>query len=547
MERAEQSFTRFLEDEKRLNYPDFDAMWSRIEQNMPAAGAKLASLDMSDPKRKRLRKIVLVAPLTALIIASPVIAAISYNWDHILSYRSGLQSALEQGLGQSIEKSVTIDGVTMIIHTAIVDDNRTVLLYSIDAKDKSSSSLYFSKMELMDADGQTIEGNYRQVWDKENKTFNGYFETNWTPDGMEADVQLTASRLQSFSSEERDIALDPFLEKAQTFNIQQDGITQLTVRPFVQGEKVLLDTSLVFNQQDVMKWAYPHISVFKGDTLVKEVESGVFGTPGEHGEYIGKQYYRPSDLKDSIVQYRLLYTREERRIDRDWTFDLHLDKKSMLSGTVKRSINVPVEFPIGRMTLEEMVVTPTQIRLKAIHEKYVRIPYLDFALDVNGTILKGETWSDNESYDPESTTFRFELPPGVKVTEQTPVTFVAKYEVLEHNDAKDPIKLSDISEQKQTITTNVGGYTVLWTYYKQDGTLYVQSECADLSFGGVNQTNIISGGNRLIGKQVTTNFARDGNNRAIDQYSDFTGTEAELHIFWYYTEDPNKGLRVPLG
>ncbi|WP_165452727.1 DUF4179 domain-containing protein [Paenibacillus thalictri] len=543
MEKAEQTFIRFLEDDKQLDYPDFDAMWSRIEQNMPAADAKPLPVDMTAPKRTRLRKVAIAASLAAVLVASPVIAAISINWDHILSYRSGVQSALEQGLGQTIEKSVTIDGVTMTVHTAIVDENRTVLLYSLSAAGEPKDSLYFSTMELKDASGGKIEGQHSQFWDKDNKTFNGYFETEWTPNGLEADVQLTASRLQSFSSAERDITLDPTSDKLQTFDIQQDGIGQMTVRPFVQGEKMLLDTAVSFNQEEAKKWAFPHIGVFKGDTLLKEASPGAFGKPGENGEYTGKQYYGLSDLSDGSAKYKLLYTREERRIDKDWTFELHLDKKSMLSGTVKQSLNVPVPFPDGAMTLKEMIVTPTQIRLKASHEKYLRIPYLDFALDVDGTILKGGRWGGFDN--PEETTFRFELPHGVKVTEQTPVSFVAKYEVLEHKDAKEPIKLTNISVEKQTLTTKVGGYDVLWTYYKQDGKLYVQSECADPSFGGVNQTYMGSGDSRLIGKQVTTNFSGDGNNRAIDEYADFTGTEADINIFWYYTESPDKELRVP--
>ncbi|WP_248927989.1 DUF4179 domain-containing protein [Paenibacillus hamazuiensis] len=543
MEKAEQTFTRFLEDDKQLDYPDFDAMWSRIEKNIPAAGTKLAPVDMSAPRRKRLRKLTLIASLTAVLAASPVIAAISYNWEHILSFRSGVQSALEQGLGQNIGKSVTIDGVTMTIHTAIVDDNRTVLLYSLSAEGGTPESLYFSAMELKDADGRTIEGRHSQFWDKDSKTFSGYFETEWTPDGLEADVQLTASTLQSFSSAERDIALDPSQDKLQTFDIRQDGIGRLTVRPFVQGEKMLLDTAVEFERQDAMKWTFPRIGVYKDGALVKEAGPGAFGKPGEHGEYTGKQYYQLGDLQGSSATFKLLYTREERRIDKDWAFALHLDKKQMLSGTVKHGMNVPVEFPAGRMTLEEMIVTPTQIRIIASHEKYMRIPYLRFALDVNGTLLDGGTWPNE---DPEKTTFRFELPPGVKVTEQTPVSFAAKYEVLEHKDATEPIKLTDIGERKMTLTTKVGGYSVLWTYYKQDGKLYVQSECADPSFGGINQTYIMKDGNRLIGKPVTTNFMGDGNNRAIDEYPDFTGTEAELHIFWYYTETPDKELRVPL-
>jgi hypothetical protein len=51
---------------------------------------------------------------------------------------------------------------------------------------------------------------------------------------------------------------------------------------------------------------------------------------------------------------------------------------------------------------------------------------------------------------------------------------------------------------------------------------------------------------RISGKQVTTNFSGDGNNQAIDMYPNFSGTEVELYIYWYYTENLDKQLRVEL-
>lgn len=111
---------------------------------------------------------------------------------------------------------------------------------------------------------------------------------------------------------------------------------------------------------------------------------------------------------------------------------------------------------------------------------------------------------------------------------------------------KIPIRLTNISEKKQTITTQVGGYPVLWTYYRQDNNLFVQSESADPSFGGVNQTYMGKGEQRLTGKQVTVNFSGDGNNKAIDMYANYEEKEAQLNIFWYYTEKPDKSLRTEL-
>ncbi|MFC6231083.1 DUF4179 domain-containing protein [Paenibacillus allorhizosphaerae] len=543
MDKEEQTFSRLINEDKQLEYPDFDAMWNRLEKTLPGPGDKLQPVDMNAPKRRRLRKAAVISILSAVLVATPVVAAISYNWDQILSYRSGIQSALQQGLGQSIEKSVTQDGAKLTVHTAIVDDNRTVLLYSLKTDGGSEKdSLYFAKMQLTDSKGNVIEGRHSQSWDQANKAWTGYFETEWTPEGQEADVRFTAQKLQSFSSVQRDIAFRPFENKSQLFDIQQDGIGKLTLQPFIQGDKVMFASAVAFSDADAQAWSHPRIGVFKGDTLVKDAASGVFGKPGEHGEYTGQQHFAVSDLQEPTVKYKLLYTREDRRIDKTWTYDLHLDKKQMLSGTIKRNLNIPIAHAEKQMVLKEMIVTPTQIRIKASHEKYLRFPFVNYALEVNGKVLNGGIWYGGDNR--EETTFRFELPPGLQVTEQTQMTLIAKYEVLEHRDAKEPIRLKGITEQKQTSTTQVGGYDVKWTYYKQDGNLYVQSESADPSFGGINQTYMGTGKSSIVGRRVSANMYGDGNNQSIDMYPNFTGTDAELYIFWYYTDNPSKELRV---
>lgn len=59
------------------------------------------------------------------------------------------------------------------------------------------------------------------------------------------------------------------------------------------------------------------------------------------------------------------------------------------------------------------------------------------------------------------------------MNEKQSLNFVAKYEIIEHKGDKEPIRIRNISEEKQKMTTDVGGYSVTWTYYKQNGDLYV--------------------------------------------------------------------------
>jgi hypothetical protein len=546
MDKVEQTFTRFLNDEVQLDYPDFDTMWERVEAKLPEPNTKLKSILVAAPKWKWMqhKKVAVISSLALILAAAPVFAAVSYKLDGLLNFRSGIQTALQDGLGQSIEQSVTNDGVKLTLKTAIVDDNRTVLIYSISSEIEAADYLKFSTMELKDSNGKVIEGRQSQIWDKASKTWNGYFEADWSPEGLMTDVQFTAKNLQSFSGVKRDIVFNPSSDKTKIFAINQDGIDEIKVQPFVQGDQIMLTAAVTYTQPEAKEWAYPSLGVYKNNVLVKGTGTSVFGTPGEQGEFINKQFFKLSDLKQDDIQYKLLYTREEQRIDKEWSYNLHLDKTKMLSGTVKRTMNIPLEASGGRLILEQMIITPTQIRIKTRHAEEERLPYVNYALDVNGTVLNG---GENRERDNQSvTTYSFEIPSGLHVTDQTPIAFIAKYESIKHQDAKAPIQLKDISEEEKTLTTNVGGYSVKWTYYKRDGNLYVQSECDDPSFGGINQTYIGKGSDRKIAQLVTSNFSGDGNNKAIDVYKNYAGSEADINIFYYSIENPDKEVRVVL-
>ncbi|RAV22306.1 hypothetical protein DQG23_04990 [Paenibacillus contaminans] len=546
MGKKDQTFIPLQNAEEHMQYPDFDAMWNRLETQLPGPEANLLPVDQNAQKRLRARRVAMIAALTATLAATPVIAALSYNWDSLVPYSAGIRSALQQGLGQSIEKSVTQDGVTLTIHTAVVDDYRTVLLYSLRMKGKAATGeLQFAKMELTDSQGRIIGGQQKTVFNKERNEWSGYFEADWAPEDLETDVKFSIRNVRALSMAEREFSLNPF-EGKQEYAIGQDGIEKLSIKPVPEGDNVLLSTAVTFSQPEVKSWARPEIGVYKDGVKLEESLPGVVGKPGENGEYTGVLHYRKSDLQDNNVKYKLLYNRQEWQIDKDWTFDLHLDKQKMLSGTVKKELHIPMEHAGTTYMLEQMTATPTQIRITVKREPYARFPLLKNFLDIDGTLLRGSE-VPKVGDKPEELRYVFELRPGVQVTAETPVTFVAKHEMIEHRDAKDPIRLTGISEEKKTITTLVGGYSVKWTYFKQDGNLYLQSECDDPAFGKVNQTYMGTGAKSIEGKQVSVNLSGEGINSVTKEYTNFSGTEADIYIFWYYTENPDKELRIKLN
>lgn len=550
MNKLENTLKRQLNDEETVPYPDFSKMWNRMEQAGDTSPVKIVTGRNHGSKRSRhWRRITLAASLSALLAAAPVYAAIQYDWGSLLREKDGIQAALDQNLGQQLEQSVTKDGVTLTLHTAIVDENRTVILYSMDAGEGADKAIWnVIGMSLKDEQGITTEGEYGyQQWDEEQQRYNGYFESDWTPGEEEEKVTLTAKAVQSFSSREQELPLDSRSPETQTFHLGLEGMKSIEVKPFAQGDgKLLFSSAVEFDNPDAKEWAFPRIVAYKGDTLVHSVPGGTFGTPGDKGEYTMKQYFAASDIPEGQTTFKLQYTKMEHNITGGWSFDLQLSKKLMESGTIKTALNVPLETGDTVYTFEKMVVTPTQIRVSVRTEKkFPRLPYHNYGLEISGKRLEGRFFGTAED-DRSLVTIAFERPSGLVIDEQTPVTFTGKYKVTVHQDDNEPLLLTDISAEKQTLIRDTDGYPVKWTYYMQGNDLYVETESDDHHFGGVNQTHIGLGKERIIGKQVTSNFDGDGNNKAIDVYKDFQGTEASIYMFYYTTDEPDKETRVQL-
>ncbi|MBE0337790.1 DUF4179 domain-containing protein [Paenibacillus sp. 23TSA30-6] len=553
MKKVEQVLKRKLNDDSGVAYPDFEKMWDRMEQAGQTASTltnAYESVESVTPRRNRnWRKIAIAASLSALLIAVPVYAAIHYNWDNLLHGRSGIQTALNQDLGQPLEQSITRDGVKLTLHTAIVDENRTVILYSLNVA-KSTDNEFWSVqgISLKNATGKSGEGEYNfQQWDPKNQRYNGYFESDWTPQQETENIRLTVNRIQLVSGQELDLPIDIQSSEPQTFTLDRDGLQDMKVQVFEQGkDKLILSSAIAFDSSMPKKWEYPQITAYKGGEPVMWQPGGSSGTPGENGEYTSQQYFKREDIPQKQTTYKLHYSKLEKSIDGPIVFDLHLSKKQMESGTIKTVLNVPLEKGNPNFTMEQMVVTPTQIRLTIRgKKKFADIPYQKYFLSVNSKTLEGNKWSSPSST-PDLTTIRFERPSDLVITKDTPITFTGKYKVTIHSDDKTPQRLTDISEQKQTLTTQIGGYPVKWTYYKQGADLFVETESEDARFGGINQTHIGLGKERILGKPISANFTGDGNNKAVDVYKNFKGSEASIYMFFYTTDAPEAEITVPL-
>ncbi|MGG2071881.1 DUF4179 domain-containing protein [Lysinibacillus irui] len=543
MERIEKKLKSKMKTTNNVQYPDFDQMWSSIQKD------ELKTLEEPIELRSRRRKkFALIAGLAVALMATPVYAALNYDWSNILSYREGIQSALEQGLGQKVEQSVTKSGFMLTVHTVFIDENRTFLLYSLkpDASWKGKD-VSFDQIGLTDSNGDFIKGNYAHLWNEDLGLFQGYFETDWVADDQKSNINFSMKNIHSIGNEEKSINYNPNDTNTQVFTIQKDGIDNVTIQAFEQPEgKILLQSAVTFTDAK-MKNKWVRIKALNDKNQpIQEAETPVFGTPGATDEYLSQQIFTKDSLKTKGSNFQLAYEHTLGVAEDTWSIEMNLTKEQLKKGSFRKVVNIPLENVPGGTKIHEMKVTPTQVRLiLTSEERYAHQPYMDYQLDIGGVLLDGGRW-DVEN-DPYKVELRFEMT-GVDVSmlAKQSITLVAKHRVdVEDGDHK-PIRLTDISEKPQIKTSTIGEFPITWTYYKKDNNLYVESFSSDPTFGGVSQTYYLDHKDRNYGMPLTVGFLGDNNNKNIDEYKNFKGKDLDIYVWKYTTNHPDAELRVPL-
>lgn len=539
MERIEKKLKSKMKTTNHVQYPDFDQMWSSIQKD------ELKTLEEPIELRPRRRKkFALVAGLAVALMATPVYAALNYDWTSILSYRAGIQSALDQGLGQTIEQSVKKEGFTLTVHTAFIDDNRTSLLYSLkpdanwDGKDVS-----FEKIGIKDSKGNFIEGGYLHEWNDELKVFQGLFETEWIAKDQTTNIDFMIENIQMIDVGTQPINYDPNNLNTQVFPVHKDGIDSVTVHSFDHSDgKILLQSTIALTDPDMLDKGIFIEAIDAKDNSIQRSETLSFSPPGAvTGRYLSQQVFKSDVLQATGTKFQLAYDYIQETKESTWKINMDLAKKHLENGSFKQVLDIPVDEIAVGAKIHEIKVTPTQVRLiftSKEKETYIPMPYKKYQLDVGGTLLEGSLVSEADR-----TELRFEMTGlnSVSLADQ-PLTLVAKDRFNEYEGNNQPIRLTNISDTPQSKTTSIDGYPITWKYYKKDNYLYVESSSSNPTFGGVGQTYYLENNERVPGIPRI----RFDSNKQIDEYDNFDKNDLDVYIWKYTTLQPDAELRVPL-
>ncbi|WP_127536514.1 DUF4179 domain-containing protein [Paenibacillus illinoisensis] len=546
MNTAESKIKNHMKQSDHIEYPDFDKMFNSIQMD------ELRVADQLKERSQRGKtKVAIVLGVSVAVMATPVYAAFQYDWSDVLSHKSGIESALQAGYGQSIEQSVTAHGVTLTVHNAFVDDNRTVLLYTIKpGMETDGAEIRYDQIVLKDSEDTPIEGHYYQQWNEEQGVYQGYFETDWVMSENQSDLQFAITGVRYLQDIQEDITLDPKDNSTQKFNIQKDGIETVEVQSFQHTEdQIMIRSNVTFTDTALKEQTWARITAYDPNgNMIKETESPIYGTNGATGTYSSTQIFNEQQFKESADHFTFTYTHEKERTDGTWNVNLSLSQQQMETGTVKKEMDIPLQSLDGEARISGLVVTPTQIRVTIDHqEDYYRVPYRTYQLEVGGSMLEGYV-SVEGTLNPNQTELRFEQNVSslmdVSSVANKPITLIAKDRVDEHAGGQTSIHLKNISTQPQTITSDYEGFHINWTYFLKDGNLYVGSFSPEPTFGGINQTYFLDQGEKHY---LTPLYFNDSDNKHTEVFQDFKGKDIDLYVSNYTTMKPDGDLRIPLN
>jgi len=528
--------------------PDYDAMWMRMEVelergNRSAAGGRTTS-------RARVRKFALATTLGAALIAVPAYAAIQYDWRDLLQGREGIQTALAQGLGQEIERSITHDGVTLTLHTAIIDEGRTLILYSLDGEERSDHFSGFSAITITDADGKAFEA-YAYVAQSaesgdDSRLATGYFETDWSPSASSEAVSFSVDGIAFTTNAETPLAFNASDTGIYRTDVHESGIAQVELGAFAQPDgQTLIRTTLIPESGQEQAPSGSLAAYDRTGKLIQPVKASLYGTPNGSGGFFNQDTFSATDLLQKGVTYKLLYSKQSEQIDETWDFPLVLDKSKMAHASTRQKLDMQFGSGETAVQLKQLTITPAQIRIDMNLGKLGHLtPFKEYQLLVDGKAIDLGFWLAREK-NPGDVILSLDRPADLQLTADSTIELRARHELLNHKGyLPAPVQLANIGEQKQSLTTNVGGYPVTWTYYKQEGNLVVQTSSEDPNFGGIGQTYI--GSKRILSDERSFRIWGDAGNSLTEIYNNYEGDSAEMHIFSYSEHRPEQEAKAIL-
>ncbi|WP_068617886.1 DUF4179 domain-containing protein [Paenibacillus tuaregi] len=529
--------------------PDYEAMWNRIEAQLVQKNQQERASHRGISRHKK--KVLVLVASVSILAALPAMAAVNGSWDSLWNGRSSL-NAIEQGLGDRLDQTVTSGDIPVTLNGVATDDQRMNMLLTMNVSGLPAyDAIEFERSELSEGKNKA---EHIQVQLKQEQGQGRLFGLATVQNKLGEErksYQLTLENVVFYQYRSFPLDLIPVESQDKKAALSGTPVSSVEMTSVIREGNVFT-VRYKLSGVNLEAVANPHLVLTSGGQVIKEMYAAVL--PSEDPNVIVRQSnFEISDADLKKARFELSALEESGRKEGRWNFAFEADGKKAAQAMFAVKLNPTDDANDSMMKFTEMVVTPLEIRL--MYEEGGRFPepgvplvnYDSVKLIVDGREMDSGsgfwTTKDGRFYR------RFELPQWYEQKDwrNVPVKVILSgKKVQERANKNHLLELVQPAAERKTVKTELHGTSVEFTYYKKGKDLIVESSSSDPSFGGITQSYLDMKGERKFPEMNPNPPGGNGTNHKTERYVNVPEGDLKLNPFLYQWVDPKARVELNL-
>lgn len=535
--------------------PDFEAMWSTIEEEV----GRRRSGQSSTVKRSSVTRKWVPAAASAVVflgVAVPVFAAINPGWD--LWERPGVNNAIQHGFGEPLDLSARQSGTTMKLHGVVTDGEQMDVLFTMQVPGLPDyDAVDFESVSLSDSKGKDAEPNVLLKRDEEKDTLKGMFELQDELKKSKRSMHLDASNLIFYQYDDLPLAGDIAEGSMLAPSSSAGGFAAVEIQSIVRkNDQLTIRYALTSPLEDPGNLD-PHLVITSGSQTYQSVSRAVLPPDGNNMLFQSTFAIPEADWKGAKLH--LTYLQEIKRVAGTWAFDFNADGSKASEAIYSKPLPANEEQAANvNLNLKQLVITPLQIRVpyrQASNDWTEGVRrFTKVSLQLGDQRLEGSDYHTgmyekvrHREYLDEGY-LRFESPTWFKDWSGEPMKLIfSGLEITKRDLSKHWYDLATPTATEQQVQMDLDGRKVTFTYYLKGSQLIVKSSSEDPTFKGVSQSVIRAGGKEILPDYVPAPPS-SGPFTKVETYSNLpVGTALQLNPGVYVLLEPDETVEAAIN
>ncbi|WP_235813368.1 DUF4179 domain-containing protein [Heyndrickxia oleronia] len=513
-----------------IDIPNENKMWNKVVSNLQKG-------DQATTKRLMKPKLVISVILMAIVLTTtPVLAKYSnelLEWMRDIN-GNGIITSLENGFGQEINKT-TKNGLGVLqVHNVVSDENGTTINISLDIDhDHSISAAGFDDALLIMEDGKEEKLDATVVYNKKYDKLVGYLHTD-KEISADSKVILQIGGLSEIQT--KTVKLKSLIQDdTKTIPINQDGISQIK---FISNEYRNGEYQIDYLIELEEKNNIDHASLVFSFQDKRILSSGVvYKRPQPNVLKLSESFRLDKNELDN-VEMSLAYNDRGNYYPEMWQLEFEYNYNLAKKSTYTMKLNKTIDMGIQKLQLKNLVITPSRVKIyfdkknSNSESNEVFINYNEVTLQIGDESLEG--YIDSEGY------ISFETQGVLENIKSKQISLSFNNARVSYKGGKqDKVRLTNISNEPNTIHTEIKGFPIEITYYSKGNDLIVESESNDNRFGGITQSVIYKKDKRIFADKRSEDGLHRHNNQ-VETFKNIKDKDLTLNIFLFtvYEERP---------